>query len=59
MQIGRPANGPRVPTSAGNLAVIDNGVSTVNVIGFLCRECGYRWHAETPKFAGDILRGKA
>jgi len=30
---------------------------THRVVGFLCRECSYRWHAETPKVAGDILRG--
>jgi hypothetical protein len=32
---------------------------THRVIGFLCRECGYRWHAETGRVAGDILRGDA
>ena len=30
---------------------------THRVIGFACRECGYRWHAETGRVAGDILRG--
>jgi len=28
------------------------------VIGFLCRECGYRWHYETDRVAEDVLPGK-
>ena len=31
---------------------------THRVIGFLCRECGYQWHDETGRVAGDVLRGR-
>ena len=31
---------------------------THRVIGFVCRECSYKWYAETGRVAGDILRGK-
>ena len=31
---------------------------THRVIGFVCRECSYKWYAETSRVAGDILRGR-
>ena len=40
------------------VVVIDESLSTATVIVFRCPACGHHWFTETPKFAGDILRGK-
>ena len=56
---GIKTHGCRCQQCRKPVVVIDESLSTATVIVFRCPACGHHWFTETPKFAGDILRGKA